>query len=253
MRKTNVVMTGSDSWIMNNLPMGLDIEPINAPPSMGEGVQENNNPPSMILDPNIAGSNDKYASEVVLTKRKIHRFWLHDSIYNDESWYLPLLKRLNDENNAPDDEIVLYLNNYGGSVYSLTQLIASIGRCKCQVKLYIEGLCASAAAYLAMGGHFSYIEVHPLSDVLIHTARFFTFGKLPDMKDTVDFQSKQTERIVRTYCKDVLTEEEIKDVLRGKELYLSGEEFALRLQEREEKQIKRAKRAEAKEIRVASK
>lgn len=180
-----------------------------------------------ILDP----SNDvsKITDEVIDTvSTKTISYYINGGIYTDEPWFHPLLKTLN---KVTDKDIInLYMNTYGGDVLAAFQIIATINRCKAPVNLYVEGLCASAGTMITFGGKFNSITIDKYTIFLFHNGFSVQIGKSNDALDSANFYMGHLDTFFNTVYKPVLTSSEIKEVLKGKELYLSGDEVNTRLE-----------------------
>ena len=68
------------------------------------------------------------------------------------------------------------------------------------------------------------------SSVLVHTASFGIGGKLGDIQAIADFTSKHNKKMLTEVYKGFLTDEEIKDIIKGVDLWITKEECEERLQ-----------------------
>lgn len=188
-------------------------------------------------------SGDGYDSVVYHNPTKVYRFYINGTIYSDEKWFEPLMKVLSGTADNPNTtSIEIYLSSPGGSLYTATQLIAAINRCKLPVHLFVEGLCMSAATLIACGGKYKTITIDDYTDVLIHTARLFTWGKLPDVHGDINNTERLFNMLCDDYYRDILTKAEIDKIKDGFEFYMTGREFKQRFIARLEKQEKVIKR-----------
>lgn len=191
-------------------------------------------------------SGDFHDAIVYNNPTKVYRFFINGVIYDDEKWFEPLMKTLSGTTDNPNTtSIEIYLNSPGGSLYTATQLIAAINRCKLPVHLFVEGRCMSAATIISCGGEFDTISIDDYTDVLFHTARMFSWGKLPDIRNDITNTERIFDMLCNDYYRDILTKAEIEKIKQGHELYMTGREFKERFiarAEKEEKALKRKKK-----------
>jgi hypothetical protein len=69
---------------------------------------------------------------------------------------------------------------------------------------------------------------------MIHNYSGGTFGKGGEMMDQLTFESKWSENLFRDAYTDFLSAQEIKDVLKGQDLWLSADQVVERLNARQE-------------------
>lgn len=155
---------------------------------------------------------------------KIHEFYLVDMI-GDSSDYLEWLNTI--RHAKKDDEIHIYINSYGGQLFTAIQLVSAIQKCEAKVKVTIEGVCLSAATIVFLAGDEH--EIHPLSSFMIHNYSGGTFGKGNEMFEQINHEKKWSEKVFRDSYSNFLTEEEIVSVLGGKDLWMDADEVAKRL------------------------
>lgn len=162
-------------------------------------------------------------------------FYINTSINRDQPWFYPLLKCLNDpEIPVGDSTVRIFLNSPGGSTFDALQIVSAMGRSNKPIKLYIEGICCSASTIIL----FSLIDLSRNWDVeiisndtmfLFHNGFTWEFGKPNDVKDSIDWYSGFMRDLFNRVYKYVLKQDEIDDVLSGKELFMSGQEVNDRL------------------------
>jgi ATP-dependent protease ClpP protease subunit len=151
-------------------------------------------------------------------------FW-HD--FDDPRYYIPYFKVLEDAHE--EDQIVFYFNSPGGEVTTLNLFLNALRRCKSKYILARVNYAASAAALLAL--YCDNIEFNTGATLMLHNYKGFFYGKGQEIKADFEHSDKKFEQIIRYICKKILTDEEIDELLNGKDFYFSGEEAVKKLKE----------------------
>lgn len=159
------------------------------------------------------------------SKNKKHEFYLVDGI-TDAGEYVEWCDKIR---HAPEtDEIHIYINSYGGYLFTAIQLVNSIQKSKAKVIAHVEGACLSAATIIFLSADEQ--DIHPLSTFMIHDYSGGSFGKGGEMFDQISFERKWSETVFRESYRDFLTKDEIKTVLNGKDFWMNAEEVKKRLE-----------------------
>lgn len=95
----------------------------------------------------------------------------------------------------------------------------SMKRLKLRVVTIVEGLCASAATFVFLGG--SQRIVSPNAYVLIHQLSSDCWGTYENMKDEMKFCEQLMRRLKRIYLKETSLPEKKLERLMKRDLYLS--------------------------------
>lgn len=122
------------------------------------------------------------------------------------------------------NEITIYINSYGGSVYDGLGIIDAMRRMKSPVKTICIGKAMSMGALILMCGDTRLAT--KLSTIMFHEISSWAVGKISDMK----VQYEETERltkIINSMIKERTKIENPETVLE-KDMYMSSEE-ALKL------------------------
>jgi len=127
-----------------------------------------------------------------------------------------------------NDVIKIYINSFGGHLYTAIQFMRVMGECRGTIITSAEGACMSAATILFLCG--DNFEVSPHCVFMFHNYSGGAFGKGGEMIDQLLHERKWSENLFRAVYKDFLNEEEIKLMLEGKDWYMDGEEVVKRLQ-----------------------
>lgn len=161
--------------------------------------------------------------------------FFHD--FDDPRYYLSYFKIL--EEAHEQDDIIFYFNSPGGSATTLNLFLNALRRCKSKNILARVNYAASAAALLAL--FCDNIEFNINSTLMLHTYGTAFWGKGQEIEADFQHTKKNLENMIRYICKKILTEEEIEQMLNGKDFYFDGEEAIKRLKERAKKLLKKEK------------
>lgn len=129
------------------------------------------------------------------------------------------------------DELELQINCFGGFLHTTTMLSNSIRNTKGHVHGVLNGVAMSGGSILLLSCHS--VEVMPHSTFMSHTSNGYNGGKLSDTVRSVASSAKQLEALYRDVYYGFYTEEEITDILDGKDSYLEYDEICERLEKRE--------------------
>lgn len=129
-----------------------------------------------------------------------------------------------------NDIVEIEINNNGGSVDTALQIKNAISECKANVITCLNVAAHSAASVVMLAGH-SY-KIGKYASMVIHEGFSGLQGKPSDIRKHIDFYNRQLDRIVTEVYSEILTEEEIKQVLNGLELILDDTELMKRLNNR---------------------
>ena len=130
------------------------------------------------------------------------------------------------------DTIKIYLNSFGGDMFTGIQFLRVLSEADGDVIVSIEGACMSAATLIMLAADS--VEITPNSSVMVHNYSSGTFGKGNEMHLQIQHERKWSENLFKDVYADFLTADEITSVLNGKDLWMDSEETMLRLEERAE-------------------
>lgn len=133
-------------------------------------------------------------------------------------------KRFTDELKALGNvaKITVRINSPGGDVYDGTAIYNQLVQHKAAVNVFIDGLAASAASYIAMAGDSIKIAENGL--MMIHNPWSIAIGESKDMRKTADVLDKIKDTIVLTYQKR--TKQDSKEISKwmDAETWMTGKE-----------------------------
>lgn len=126
------------------------------------------------------------------------------------------------------DQIKLQIVSGGGSVNTCHMIIKAMQECEAKIIGWIGPTCASAAGAIALA--CDEWEVDEMSSLMVHTGSFSPgWGKSQDVVAAATHQDKMVTKFIRMTYTGFLTEEEILQVIDGKEFWFEGDELVQRL------------------------
>lgn len=148
-----------------------------------------------------------------------------DENIREPAYYRQALQTFKEANEG--DLIRITLNNGGGRIDTALMFLHGIEETRAEVLAILEGDTHSASSMIALSCHG--VEVKPFASMMVHHASFGTYNTVQNVMDHVNFTSKQTEALIRKVYKFFLTEIEIEEVIRNREIWLTHEEIGERL------------------------
>lgn len=189
----------------------------------------------------LQGNNKK--PDLCFTEKAIahiHEYYISGEIEEPEKyaeWFNTI------RHAGPTDVVKIYINSYGGDLWSAIQFMRVIKECKAPVIASVEGACMSAATIIfLMADNF---EISPHSMFMFHNYSGGTVGKGGEMLDQIRHERKWSEKLLTEIYADFLKPDEIQSVLNNKDIWMTGEEVVNRLNLRRKAWEKR-KKAESK-------
>ena len=94
-------------------------------------------------------------------------------------------------------DLTVWLNSPGGDVFAASQIYTMLRSHKGKVTVKIDGIAASAASVIAMGG--DRILMSPVSMLMIHNPATGAFGDHAEMLKAIDMLAAVKESIINAY------------------------------------------------------
>lgn len=135
-----------------------------------------------------------------------------------------------------NDAIKIYINSYGGDLFTAIQFMRVLSETKATVICSVEGACMSAATMIFLCA--DQFEVTPHSVFMFHNYSGGTIGKGGEMIDQLQHERKWSSGLMNEIYKDFLTEEEIEHMLDNKDYWMDGTEVVRRLNTRIQSMVK---------------
>ena len=126
-----------------------------------------------------------------------------------------------------NDAVNMLVNSSGGRCDSIWQIIEAMKGCRGDVTVTVIGAAYSAASMLACMAPECHIA--DSAEFMVHTAHYGSIGTVPNVIGQTEFATKQVNKLLDTCYKGFLTEKELAEVKRGKELWFNSEESRRRM------------------------
>lgn len=124
--------------------------------------------------------------------------------------------------NLGNRPITVRIHSGGGDVYAASAIRSMLIDYPGRVTTRIDGLCASAATYIAMAGDL--VKMQDSAYFMIHNPWMITWGDEGDLKKAAEFLGTIKKGIVETYTgKTKLSEEKISKMM-DKETWMTAQE-----------------------------
>lgn len=159
----------------------------------------------------------------------LHRIYISDEIGSPENYIetFELLRSL-----TQNDVVIIHMNSHGGQVRTVVQFIRCMKECKAEIVCSVEGDCMSAATMIFLTADTHEIADHSL--FMFHNYLGGTFGKGGEMYDQIQAEKSWSEKLLKDIYKDFLTVDEIDSIINSKDIWMTAEEVAIRLEKREQ-------------------
>lgn len=96
------------------------------------------------------------------------------------------------------DQLNVYINSPGGSVWDGLAMLNALRRHEANVTVYVDGIAASAASFIAMAGNE--IVMGPNSELMIHDAWGLCVGNAADMDEVRQRLDKISDNLAAVYA-----------------------------------------------------
>lgn len=167
---------------------------------------------------------EKIPSYKQIVQVSLYHFYIIGSIDGPEK-YMDLIHTL--KTVEDHDTIFIYINSYGGNLYTTIQLINAIKNCAGTVVTCLEGEVISAATLIFLAGHKHIIN--DSGSFMVHKYSHAVEGKGSDVASQVKFTERYFEELAfKTYA-DLMDNSEIEQMLEGKDFWFSSREVYDRL------------------------
>lgn len=167
---------------------------------------------------------EKIPSYKQIVQVSLYHYYIIGSIDGPEK-YMDLIHTL--KTVEEHDTIFIYINSYGGNLYTAIQLINAIRNCNGTVITCLEGEVISAATLIFLAGH-----KHVINDsgsFMVHKYSHTVEGKGSDVASQVKFTERYFEELAHKIYSDLMEKEEIEQMLDGKDFWFSSQEVFDRL------------------------
>jgi ATP-dependent protease ClpP protease subunit len=187
------------------------------------------------IEPKMFGQ-DKYTNSFSKPVAQLHEFYLSGPVLDAEE-YIDWFDTI--RNASEIDTVRIYINSPGGDLYTTLQFLRVMSDTEATIVTSVEGACMSAATMIFLHGHTH--EITPHSLFMFHNYSAGTFGKGGEMYDQLQFERKWSENFMRAVYKDFLAEDEIQSMLNNRDIWMTSDEVAQRLEKLQAARAEQAK------------
>ena len=166
-------------------------------------------------------------SDMVSTK---YEFYIDQDIL-EPSYYRNLITVLN--NATENDLVILNINSQGGSLDSAISIMQALRDTRAETIAHTVGSCYSAATLLALS--CNNVNVGEFSNWMIHDGSYAVASKSSDIVTRASFENKFIRNIFKSVYIPFISEQEMNDVMRGVDLWMTSEEVRERFTNMQEK------------------
>ena len=170
---------------------------------------------------------------------RLHEFYLSGNIESADNYvdWFDIIRHA-----GQNDVVKVYINSYGGDLFTAIQFMRALGECEGTVAISVEGACMSAATMIFLTADMFEVSAHSM--FMFHNYSGGTFGKGGEMLDQLQHERTWSEKLLREVYSDFLTEKEIGSMLDNKDLWMDGDEVVKRLKSKAKKVKRNSKQGE---------
>lgn len=155
----------------------------------------------------------------------VHNFYIYGEICELEE-YVDMITIL--DTATENDIINIFLNTVGGEVYTAISIIHAMMRTNGNVIVHADGLVASAGTLLFFAAPTRAINRY--STFMFHDASTGMAGKLNENAKSLHSLSELIQQMSYELMTPYFSDEEIQDILEGRDYYCNSEQMIERLQ-----------------------
>ncbi len=179
----------------------------------------------MIEDDISLGNDDGFMPPKITSR--IFEFYLSGHLESPDK-YLKWFDTI--RHASANDTVKLYINCYGGDMFTGIQFMRVLGETNAHVICSVEGACMSAATMIFLCA--DEFEVTPHSMFMFHNYSSGTIGKGGEMFEQIKHERKWSEQLLNEIYEGFLTKQEIKEILDNRDLWMDVDEVVIRMEDR---------------------
>ena len=127
-----------------------------------------------------------------------------------------------------DETVYFHINTPGGILDSAFQLVDAIKGCRAITIAKLTGTVASAGTIIALSCDKLIVAEH--TSFMIHNYSAGAYGKGNELKARQEHIDKSTNDAFKEFYSGFLTDKEVKEVINGKDIWLTADEVRMRWQ-----------------------
>lgn len=150
-------------------------------------------------------------------KSNVYHITLSKTLEDEAFQYQDVIDLLRNEA-TEDDEINIYLDCNGGSTSTSCVIADAIRSCKASVTVIVISRSYSAACDIALAGDM--LEMRPYTFLMFHNYSAEIGGKGNELAARIKNEHRIEEQMINRLYRPFLTNNEIKDILNDKDIYI---------------------------------
>jgi len=154
----------------------------------------------------------------------VYDFYITDEIKEVDA-YIELIQTLKSAD--PQDTVFIYLNTPGGNLYTTIQILSAINTTHAKVITCMEGQICSAGTFIFLKGDTKLVNPH--CTFMIHNYSQSTSGKGNEVVQHINYMGDYFNKLAADIYQNFLTQEEIKRVVAGEDIWMHSHEVVERL------------------------
>jgi ATP-dependent protease ClpP protease subunit len=170
--------------------------------------------------------DDRFFTKPIIS---VHEFYLNGDIESSDE-YIQWFDTI--RNASEHDAIKIYINSYGGDLFTAIQFMRVLNETPATVIMSVEGACMSAATMIFLCGEN--FEVSDHSAFMIHSYSGGMMGKGHELHSQAQYERGWSINLIKKVYHGFLTEEEMQRVIDGADMWMNGDEVIERLKKRQE-------------------
>ena len=127
-----------------------------------------------------------------------------------------------------EETVNFHINTPGGILDSAFQLVDAIKGCRATTVAKLTGTVASAGTIIALSCDKLIVAEH--TSFMIHNYSTNAYGKGNELKARQEHIDKSTNDAFKEFYSGFLTDKEVKEVINGKDIWLTADEVRMRWQ-----------------------
>jgi ATP-dependent protease ClpP protease subunit len=156
----------------------------------------------------------------------VHNFYIYGPVSDDINEYVDMITILDIA--EEHDRVNIFLNTPGGALDTAISLIHAIMRSRAQVVTHADGMVASAGTLLFFAA--STYVIYPYATFMFHDGAMGIQGKINESMKNIASTSQLIERLARDLYMPTFSEDEVIDILEGRDYYCDSDEMLERIQ-----------------------
>ncbi len=171
------------------------------------------------LEALVADGGDKKEPPFLILSHEdgfTYDIYLSNEIKTDQLAYIPLIAFFKNAN--PQDQIYLFLSNYGGDCQVGFTIAHAVRACPGFVTAVVVAPCYSMGAILALSGH--YLVMLPATFLMLHNYSTSEEGKAGEIGLGFKHYQKHFKESIKYFCSPFITTAEMKKLFTDRDVYI---------------------------------